>query len=355
MIAIANYIPNPVDSTSFYRGVGPMADMRRQRGDTMLNFQNDTNWANLSMSDIAFIQRPYKTEHLVTAQMCKDLNVPLWVDYDDFLFNLPGDNPAYFIYMRKEIQENIKRIIQLADVVTVSTHRLKECFQLPGHEPLNKNVIVIPNAWDRRKFPNDPDPKFTRSIMWRGSNTHSRDLAVFAQEIIDASHESKDWVWNFIGWNPWFITERMSKKNVFVTEALDIIEFHRMIRKVSAAIMIIPLDFSVFNECKSNIAWMEGTYAGSTCLAPDTPEWRKPGVILYKNPKEFQELLKVMLSKDGVDFKAHNKLSWKYMQENLFLHDVNKIRIQIVDALLGKAEFPAGQLKQLHSYGMDLG
>ena len=58
---------------------------------------------------------------------------------------------------------------------------------------------------------------------------------------------------------------------------------------------VVPLKDNLFNHAKSNLAWIEATCAGAMTLAPDWPEWRRPGVSNYESPLNFKKLLRERL------------------------------------------------------------
>ena len=327
-------IPNPGDATSFYRGMGPLAEMRRLEPMLNLSFTNEWNWATINMSDGVLMQRPFQNGHLTIAQITKAQNKPLWVDYDDDLFNVPTDNPAHSLYLDENIKKNIAKIIALADVVTVTTPKLKEQFE-KGTRPLNKNIQVIPNAFDEKMFWYREEGNALASrnkvVMWRGSITHTRDVMSYAQQIIETSKEKKfsEWVWRFIGDNLWFVTDYMNQKQVVWSKSIDPIEYHQHIYDIAPSIIIVPLHESDFNKSKSNIAWIEGTFAGALCIAPDWEEWRRPGVITYTDQKSFGDVLTGALT-GRYDIAHQVDQSWQYIKKELTLEKWAKARIQIL-------------------------
>lgn len=333
-------IPNTADATSFYRGIGPLSLLRKQMPELNLIFAPDLNWPTVSMLDAAFLQRPYTKSHLQMAEMIKDMERPLWVDYDDNLFDLPTDNPAFPIYMTEATQQNIAKIIAMADVVTVSTKELKRVFQLPK-SPLNERVYVVPNALNDDLHFRRVKAEKHKLICWRGSNTHHRDLMEFTPQIMALAERYKDWTWAFVGYNPWWLTDRLGKRAV-VVEPLDVIEYHRFMAKTRPAIQIVPLADSAFNHCKSNIAYIEAARVGGVTVAPDWEEWAAPGTLSYKSPDDFGLLLQSLM--EGPDWGFLEKLSnmsWDHVWETR-LSQRNLKRIEIVKALTGKEPWPEG-------------
>ena len=98
--------------------------------------------------------------------------------------------------------------------------------------------------------------------------------------------------------------------------------------------MWVPLHDSYFNRCKSNIAALEGTYAGAVCLVPDWPEWQIPGTLKYKTQEEFAEKAEIIL-KEQFSVAKYRGQAMEYIRENHDLAKVNQARVDLVNELLG--------------------
>lgn len=328
-------IPNITDATSLYRAMGPLSELRHEIPNFDLVFEKEHNWAMTKMSDIFFAQRPYNESSFTIIQMAKRMKRPVWVDYDDDLFCVPPSNPSFHVYSKEEVQRRIAACISLADHVTVSTPALKRKLEAGG-TILNKNITVVPNALDPDLPKRTANPeKRAKLVFWRGSSTHQKDLYTFGKQLVDISKDHKDYTFFFQGDKPWFLYEQTGK-NVRFGENLDPMEYFEMINTIKPSIVIVPLFDDEFNRSKSNIAWLEGIYAGAVVLAPDWEEWQRPGCINYKSPGDFGAKLRDLLS-NGYDINGENQKAWNYIQENLTLKNVNKLRKKIVEDLLAEA------------------
>lgn len=345
MIKIAAHIPNPHDATNWYRGTGPLSNLRRQFDEIEVSMIREWSFSSVQMHDVAFFQRPSTASELEAIRICKRLNVPVIVDYDDLLFDIPTDNPAYGAYMNKATQENIINIMREADVIWVSTKELKRCIQIPQGS-LNEKVYVIPNALDDHALVSGKRtmPPMVRhpSIVWRGSPTHQRDLVEYVPEILDVAelHPKNSFV--FVGYNPWFLTDRMKQRQAIIAGAMPVGEFMDFLYGTAAQVGMVPLHDSRFNRCKSNIAWLEMTWSGSVVLAPDWEEWQHPGVIKYSDTESFQRGLTELLTSSPAKLSELNALSWKHIQEHFLLSKVNHLRYHTIMAALGKTEWIDG-------------
>lgn len=327
--------PNPKDATSFYRGIGPLSQLHKNFDGLELTFCSEHNWSTMALCDGIFMQRPYTNDQLGIIKMAKDNNKPVWVDYDDDLFNVPYSNPAYGVYSREDVKLTIAKCISHADVVTVSTPFLKRQLQ-QGEAPLNRNIYVIPNAFNdylllgRRTAP----PKQRAPlIMWRGSPTHHKDLSDYGAQIINLANSNPKWTFHFQGDKPWFIYEKLNDNSIF-SPPIDPIQYFSAINQMKPQAMMVPLSDNVFNKSKSNIAWIEAVYAGAVAIAPDWEEWNRPGCITFNSPAEFETIVTELIEgRIAVNDLVHS--GWEFIMENLRLSRVNELRAEVVGMMRG--------------------
>jgi len=326
-----NTLTSP-DVTSFYRCLGPLAALRKAHRKT-LDIQTNQiarmDWAVAADCDIMFLQRPCLGKHLEVAQITKLARTPLWLDFDDDLFNVQSDNPTAATYGNEKIQGNIRRMLEIADVVTVSTPAIRETMQ-----PMTSALVaVIPNAWpdDFRPFV-EPLASRTKRCVWRGSATHIRDVLEVAHHIHDAAELFSEWKFSFLGWEPFMITEK--KLSVEVFPKMEVLEYFDKLRELAGQILYVPLHNSQFNKSKSMIAWLEASYAGMAVLAPEFPEWERPGITIYKEPADFGQVLGEMLQTPWPELKERVDASRAYIQEHLLLSHVNQLRMAVIERLL---------------------
>lgn len=318
----------PQGACSYYRSIGPMSKMHKIDKNLDIIILDKITWNTLSMVDMLFLARPDSKSFIDMIEMAKNLSIPVWIDWDDNIFNITPDNPAYKNYSRKDLQESVLKCVEMADVVTVSTTELYKFYSQK-----NKNVFVVENAFNDYNYRLNPLSTPFKSIFWRGSNTHRNDLLSVSKDIF-AANKMVDWSWVFVGGDPWYITDKINR--VFYLQEVDIITYYRFLTDNRSAITMVPLVVNDFNVAKSNIGWIEGTSAGSAVIAPEgLPEFDKPGVIKYNPEKEghFQYLLEKMMKSN--EFRTQNyKKSLGYIQDNLLLSKINQKRINIIEGII---------------------
>lgn len=333
MFSLAVKLPNMTETTSWYRAMGPLGDLRRRVKNLNLVFVNEFNWATAGCCDGLFMQRPYTDEHVKTFNTAKRCGVPVWLDYDDLLLSLPTDNPAFFIYMREEIQKNLRDMMTGADVITVSTQYLKECLK-----HLNKNIVVVPNALNlfalNHLVAGKAQGKRQKIIAWRGSATHQRDVFTMAPGLINFSRETKiaDWKWHWMGDTMWFATDNMPHEKTFITAPNDVEAFHEALYDLAPSVLMVPLAKSHFNLCKSHIAWLEASWVGAAAVVPKWPEWDYPGAITYTTENDFVDALREVTS--GMPVEKAAAISMQKIMDCFTLEKVNPMRCDVLCSLL---------------------
>jgi hypothetical protein len=58
--------------------------------------------------------------------IAKDCGVPIWIDYDDDYLNIPETNPRHELYAFPHRVECIRRAMEWADIISVSTIAIRE-------------------------------------------------------------------------------------------------------------------------------------------------------------------------------------------------------------------------------------
>jgi hypothetical protein len=327
MINLLECLPSANDATSLYRGRLPLLRLQKQFSDQLMIYpyhKGPVTWDNILLYDMVFIQRPCDSHHFEVMKAAKRHKLPVWIDYDDLLCNIPTGNLAGNGYGPAAVKM-IGNLIDLADIITVSTNALK--FHLGKKYGNKRKMKVIPNALDLEMFRTKPKFRNSKNILWRGSHTHMQDLLEYKDPIIEVMNKNDKWSIDFMGYNPFFITNEL--KNSTYTHPFPIDEYIRKLSIFNYSICIVPLDDCPFNRSKSNIAWQETTYAGAVCLAPDWEEWQKPGIVNYTDQNDFKKKLKAMIS-GKYDLKRMHQQSWQYISENLSLAKVNKLRSELI-------------------------
>jgi hypothetical protein len=317
---------NKTDACSFYRATGVAKDLRHKTGHniTVAEWKNmEMHWGTISDYDLIMIQRSHGKYGVDLCKHIKACKVPLWIDYDDNLLRIPQSNNKATDIFDADNRENIKQILRMADAVSVTTPELKKEF-----EPFSSNIWVIPNAHnDSILQPMQQSLKPREKVVaWRGTNTHIEDLSMVGAELDKLSVDFQNYRFLFVGYLPWFLN---GANNMAYQKELDIIHYFNYMIKEAPTLLHVPLTDTKFNRCKSNIAFIEGSYIGAACIVPEW--WNVPGIPYHDNASYYQAMVGALSG--GYDLNAIAEEAWEFIQDTLTLSKVNVLRVQLINEI----------------------
>jgi len=320
---IGMVVPDPSDGCSFYRSYGPWSLIEKMSPCVELVDLTKVTWLELKRIDLLFIGRPFQPVHADVIDLARRNQVPVWIDYDDNLRAVQPDNLFYDTYSSDVVQNSITRCLQGASVITTSTKYLQNVYGAG---------VVIPNALDPLfKRPLDIRDRTDHKlrVLWRGSHSHTRSLVEALPELMRLT----EFELIFVGETPWQVkTALLGKAQFFPT--MDLVEYMEFITKMSPDVVIVPMLDNAFNRGRSNVAWIEATQAGAAVVAPGMDEFQMLGVSNYVSFSHMVERVREFAS-DPRQINNSYAISHDYILKNLQLHDVNKMRLQILGRMMG--------------------
>lgn len=341
--------PEEKDANSFWRCVGPLSYLEKSYEGrlslTLWNHRFPISWADIIQYDALFLHRPCRPEDVTLIKIAHQLNIPVWSDYDDLLFQVPGWNPTAYFYKGLSVQESIAQCIACSDFISVTTEALKaELIKI------NPNIEIIPNAYRSDLYTYRSSVLQERAPLgyWRGTNTHDGDLLSVKEAFLDLEFKIY-----FIGNTSWLFFSGLKPESYQIVGAMDHFVFNQYIYDLKPKVMVYPLVDCPFNRCKSNIAYMEAIHAGAICVAPDLPEWRKKGVFNYEphQPTSLKEKLKEAFSLPESDHQSLMKQAYQEMKDQYDISVVNLTRKKAFEKLFDHSfrKNPRNPFQQLHA------
>lgn len=336
MIKILAVTPSDKEINNFWRCSGPLGYLaKHSQGEIdahIYSYDRHTSgifWCDLNQVDVLFLHRPSTENDLKAFQIAYLMNVPVWVDWDDWIYDIPANNPSAKYYRDPETRARITHMIQCADVVSVSTADLNGKIA-----QLNPRTVTLPNAYRSdlfSKFLPESYPEREPTIVWRGTNTHTDDLLTVADYLSDLPQKV-----TFLGNVAWEIFSKMTPGSYELKGQFDPLLYWHVIYQMKPKVWIVPLADNSFNRAKSNIAWMEALHAGALCVAPDWDEWKKPGCISYTPgaPQSFVEAVQVAHRRPHGVFTDLVKSARDEMLAEYGIKKVNERRSEVVRELV---------------------
>lgn len=333
MINILSVNVNPGGAISHYRGNGPLSELVHrypmQFGVMPVERSDQVNPGDLRWCNVLFLLRPDCAEDLALVQMAKLLRRKVWVDFDDSYWDVQEYSPAKEYW--KEHIRIFEQILAEADMVTVSCAALRE-----RARSFNNNVHLLPNAHDDAVFPLSEvaAQSNNRTAVWRGSLHHQEDLYAYREALIHLVKRHSDWQFHFMGDKPIFLGKPLTDcENVVFHRQAPLLRYFENLTALRPAICLVPLVDIPFNHTKSAIAWLETTYAGASCLAPNLPNWQLPGITHYRDGTELVEGFEFLRWYVENGNTALRDRSWAAIQESLLLSQINHQRKVLLESL----------------------
>lgn len=242
--------------------------------------------------DAIVLFHPYHNEHLMIAQRAMGhYQIPVIVDIDDLVTNLPVDHPEYAAFQGNRVCD----IIQVASHVVVSTEYLKKTW---AH--LNKNMTVIENCIDERRYQgliDAPKPYKTGFVVgWTGGQTHRPDLynTGFVDGLMRFMDAHDDVRAYFHCLCPQILLDRYGSRVIYQQQPVDYLDYPSLCFTFPWDICCVPLHDHPFNHAKSDLRLLDMSPFKIPLLASPVADFvkhRDRGVMFYaENGKWFEAL-----------------------------------------------------------------
>ncbi|MND31443.1 GalNAc(5)-diNAcBac-PP-undecaprenol beta-1,3-glucosyltransferase [compost metagenome] len=187
-------------------------------------------------------------------------------ELDDFVINVPHRN-AHIRNMpgKDEMESLVRRAIGMCDRVVVSTEPLGNALSDMHHD-----IRVVPNMLASHLWTDLRSQRRTSKkprVGWGGGTSHHGDLAVIADVVRELANEV-DWV--FFGMCPDDLRPYMHEFHGVI--GLDV--YPAKLASLNLDLALAPLEFHIFNDCKSNLRLLEYGACGYPVICTDTEAYR---------------------------------------------------------------------------------
>lgn len=332
MIKIFSWTPNLNDGAAICR-VHVLQYMAQNGYPIHVETGTTINDYDIEWADIIMIHRPTGENHLPVSRKIKEKGKKLWIDNDDDYLNVPIDHFAHIYHEKAHIKEGVIGCTTIADLVTISNEQLKKTFG-----SFNSNIQVYPCCYDERLIaaPDLSQPR-NKTILWRGSATHNKSLYEFSDAIGNLDKEHRGWEFYFIGDYPWHIIEKIKNNTWYCNPGyMPTREMWDVTRKVRPAFQIVLLTDNQFTKSRSSLALADATTAGALTIARDFEHFKVPGVVTYRDQKDFEQVMhRLMDNFPEQSTETNVKDSWKYVEDHLTFRVVAKTVFKMITELVG--------------------
>lgn len=324
---------NQNDTTSFLRAMGAFTHTSLKNHVEPIRAPLDPNWvfdwSYYFEIDCIYLHRPSNIYDMQIISRANQIGIPVWVDMDDDLENLTPDNPVFHVYNKKEVKDVIRFAITEADFLSVGGEVHAEKLR----QEFKREVHLIPGALDDRLLSLKKPFKYSKTLCWRGSESHRADLIYYSQPIIQAI-DDYGLDCKFFGLNPYFLNWE-GKRKIQHLGQVNLFDYYIALCANNACFHMHPMIDSWFNRVKSNLCFTDCSLAGSVLIAPDFPEFRRPGIMTFEPDNRYDLALKMqhLFESSEVELAHRHKVSWQWICDNILLSKINKLRLNIIQQL----------------------
>ncbi|MGV8918307.1 MAG: glycosyltransferase [Pseudomonas sp.] len=164
-----------------------------------------------------------------------------------------------------EMERLVRRAIGLCDRVVVSTEPLADALSSMHHDIRVVPNMLAPHLWESVQSTRRTSSK--PRIGWGGGTSHTGDLAIIIDVVRELANEVE---WVFFGMCPEVLKP-------YVHEFIGVIDlsvYPAKLASLNLDLALAPLEFHIFNECKSNLRLLEYGACGYPVVCSDTSAYR---------------------------------------------------------------------------------
>ena len=185
-------------------------------------------------------------------------------EIDDYILDVPKKN----IHARDkpaDVREQLQRGIAQCERVIVTTNALANALSDMHHD-----IRVVPNMLAQHLWSGVRSMRGTSSkprVGWGGGTSHTGDLEIIAEVVRELTDEVE---WVFFGMCPDALRPYIHEFHPCVR--LD--AYPQKLASLNLDLALAPLEFHLFNDCKSNLRLLEYGACGYPVVCTDTEAYR---------------------------------------------------------------------------------
>lgn len=257
----------------------------------------------------------------------KGKNVPVIYDCDDRFFDIPDFNYAKQFFNTEELKKNFIEIVNIVDIITVSTDEMADWIKsLNG----KSKIKVVPNFVPKYVYrPYDFVKKQNEKprVIWAGSANHYSesnmgDFSVIYDLIVNTIN---DFDWTLVGIRniPKWLNNVANK----ITTATwsPIVGFPNKLKSLNGDFGIAPLIPDIFNEAKSNIKLLDYWSADLVTITSRMKPYEKENELFFTGDWKLDRdlILNIFNNKETMQSfiqKQHKTLNKYWLEDNLKIY-----------------------------------
>ncbi len=252
--------------------------------------------------DVVVFQGCYSETKIPSIEMVKTYSQATRIfELDDYVAKVPAKND-HVRTMPRDIEASLRRGIGLCDRVVVSTFPLAEA--LHG---MHSDIRVVPNMLATHLWSHLHSKRRTSSkprVGWGGGTSHRGDLDVIAEVVRELADEVE---WVLFGMCPDSLKPYIHEFH----PGISLETYPAKLASLNLDLALAPLEFHIFNDCKSNLRLLEYGACGYPVICTDTEAYRGhlPCTRIYTNStQEWLQAIRMHLADPDASYRMGDEL-----------------------------------------------
>jgi len=236
-------------------------------------------------------------------------------EIDDYVLSAPKKN-THARNKPADIEQHLRRGISLCDRVVVTTQALANALS-----DMHDDIRVVPNMLAPHLWTNLPASRRGASskprVGWGGGTSHSGDLEIIAEVVRELAGEVE---WVFFGMCPEALKPYIHEYHPGVPLA----RYPAKLASLNLDLALAPLEFHIFNDCKSNLRLLEYGACGYPTICTDTEAYRGylPCTRVYSNStEEWLQAIRSHLADPAASYRMGDELREAVMRDFVLRDD----------------------------------
>ncbi|RMT80102.1 glycosyltransferase [Pseudomonas viridiflava] len=252
--------------------------------------------------DVVVFQGRYTEAKVPDIIQVKDFSSAMRIfELDDYIADVPLLN-EHRRNMPDNIAQMLRKGIGLCDRVVVSTHPLAQALS-----SMHSDIRVVPNMLAPHLWSSLRSKRRTSSkprIGWGGGTSHRGDLELIADVVRELADEVE---WVFFGMCPDMLRPYIHEFH----RAVGLNTYPAKLASLNLDLALAPLEFHIFNDCKSNLRLLEYGACGYPVICSDTEAYRGhlPATrVLTNSAEEWLQAIRMHLSDPNASYRMGDEL-----------------------------------------------
>ena len=252
--------------------------------------------------DVIVLQGRYNANKIDDIGQVKNFSNAMRIfELDDYVADIPSKNDH-----RRNMPDNLavllRRGVGMCDRVVVSTHALANAMSDMHHD-----IRVVPNMLAPYLFDNLKSRRGVSTkprIGWGGGTSHRGDLELIADVVRELADEVE---WVFFGMCPDVLRPYVHEYH----SGVALSEYPQKLASLNLDLALAPLEFHIFNDCKSNLRLLEYGACGYPVICSDTEAYRGhlPCTrIITNSTDEWLQAIRMHLSDPAASYRMGDDL-----------------------------------------------